>query len=141
MPPVNRHVGLVVTMGERFVTRELSGTGVTSGTAPLLLELRDGGPRSPADLARAAGVDKSHVTRSLRALQRAGLVVVEPDPDDGRKLVVSLTRKGRSAAGAAEKAMGTWLGIVSRGVAHTDLQTVDAVFERFYANALRHFGE
>lgn len=64
MPPVNRHVGLVVTMGERVVNRVLAGTGVTSGTAPLLLELPDGGTHGPADLARAAGVDRSHVTRS-----------------------------------------------------------------------------
>ncbi|HRY09105.1 MAG: MarR family transcriptional regulator [Actinobacteria bacterium] len=132
-------MALVVTMGERFVNRELAGTGVTSGTAPLLLELRDGGYRSPADLARATGVDKSHVTRSLRSLQRAGLVAVEPDPGDGRKLVVSLTPAGRGAAGAAEQAMGKWLGIVSQGVEPTDLRTVDGVFERFYANAMRHF--
>lgn len=139
MPPVNRHVSLVVTMGERFVTRELAGTGVTSGTAPLLLELRDGGDRSPAALARAAGFDKSHVTRSLRRLEQAGFVTVGADPHDGRKLRVSLTPAGRSAADAAEQAMVKWLGIVSRGASPADLQSVDAVFETFYANAVRHF--
>jgi len=139
MPSVNRHVSLVVTMGERFVNRELAGTGVTSGTAPLLLELREGGHRNPAALARAAGVDKSHVTRSLRLLQRAGFVDVGADPDDGRRLMVSLTPKGRSAADSAETAMLKWLAIVSSGVPAADLQTVDAVFETFYANAVRHF--
>lgn len=32
-----------------------------------------------------------------------------------------------------------WLAIVSSGVPAADLQTVDAVFETFYANAVRHF--
>ena len=141
MPPVNRHVSLVVNMAERFVNRELAGTGVTSGTAPLLLELRDGGDRSPAALARAAGVDKSHVTRSLRTLQRADVVIVTPDASDGRMLRVSLTEQGRDVADAAEQAMSKWLGIVSEGASSTDLRIVDRVFETFYANAVRHFGD
>ncbi len=139
MPSVNRHVSLVVTMGERFVNRELAGTGVTSGTAPLLLELRDGGPRSPAALARAAGFDKSHVTRSLRRLEQAEFVSITQDPHDGRQLSVSLTHRGKSAADSAETAMLRWLAIVSNGVPRADLQTVDAVFGAFYANAVNHF--
>lgn len=141
MPPVNRHVSLVVTMGERFVTRELRGTGVTSGTAPLLLELREAGECTPAALARAAGVDKSHVTRALRLLQGAGLVAVKPDSTDGRQLRVSLTAQGLSAAESAEQAMAKWLGIVSEGTSRADLETVDAVFNTFYANAVRHLAD
>ena len=32
-----------------------------------------------------------------------------------------------------------WLAIVSNGVPRADLQTVDAVFGAFYANAVNHF--
>jgi DNA-binding MarR family transcriptional regulator len=141
VPPVNRRVSLVITMGERFVTRELRGTGVTSGTAPLLLELRGTGDCTPAALARAAGVDKSHVTRSLRLLQTVGLVEVTPDPADGRQLRVSLTARGMSVADSAERAMSKWLAIVSEGTSPADLQTVDAVFDTFYANAVRHLAD
>lgn len=139
MRSVNRHVSLVLHMGERFVNRELSGTGITAGTTPLLLELRDGGPRNPAALARAVGVDKSHITRALRTLERAGYVDICADAGDGRKLTASLTDDGQAAARIAEKATLAWLAIVSAGIDADDLRIVDAVFDRFYANGVTHF--
>jgi DNA-binding MarR family transcriptional regulator len=138
MPPVNRHVSLLFHMGERFINRELAGTGMTSATAPLLLELRDGGARNPTALAAAVGLDKGHVTRLLKSLKRDGYVAIVPDSRDGRMLTVSLTRKGRTAAARAEDAFETWLTIVTSGVALGDLKVVDAVLDAFYANAVRH---
>ncbi|MEZ5116993.1 MAG: MarR family transcriptional regulator [Candidatus Nanopelagicales bacterium] len=139
MPSVNRHVPLLFRMGERYLNQALAGTGLTSGTAPLLLELRDGGDRHPAALAHAVGVNKAHVTRSLRLLSRDGYVDVRPDPSDGRMLRVSLTDTGRAAADATERAIRTWLTIVSDGVAPADLRVIDRVLDAFYANAVRHF--
>ncbi len=139
MRSVNRHVALLFHMGERFVNRELAETGITSGTAPLLLELRDGGDRNPTGLAVAAGVGKAHVTRSLQTLKRAGYVVVAREPSDGRMLTVSLTEEGRAVAAKAEDAMRAWFDLVSSGIAPDDLDAVDAVLNAFYANAVRHF--
>lgn len=139
MPSVNRHVSVVMHMGERFINRQLAGTGVTAGTAPLLLELRDGGPRNPAGLARAVGVDKSHITRALRSLQGAGYVDVAADEADARMLIVTLTAAGHRAAGVAERATLKWLEIVSAGIDPEHLRTVEDVFERFYANGVAHF--
>jgi DNA-binding MarR family transcriptional regulator/ribosomal protein S18 acetylase RimI-like enzyme len=42
------------------------------------------------------GLDSGYLSRLLRTLQDRGLVVVEPDPDDGRRRRVGLTPKGRS---------------------------------------------
>lgn len=139
MPSVNRHVPLLFHMGERFLNRELAQTGITSGTAPLLLELRDGGDRNPTALAVAVGVDKAHVSRSLRALTRYGYVDVRPDPSDRRMLTVSLTEQGRAAAATAEAAMQSWLDIVTDGVTRDELRAADAVLDSFYDNAVRHF--
>ena len=41
MRSINRHVGLLFRMGERYINRKLAGSGVSSGTGILLLELRD----------------------------------------------------------------------------------------------------
>lgn len=126
-------------MGERFINTELAGTGVTAGTTPLLLELRDGGPRNPAGLARALGVDKSHITRALRTLKGAGYVDIAADEMDARMLIVTLTPDGRRAASMAERATRKWLSIVSAGIDPEHLRTVEAVFDRFYANGVAHF--
>jgi DNA-binding MarR family transcriptional regulator len=139
MQSINRHVSLVFRMGERYLNRKLAGQGVSSGTGNLLLELRDGGDRKPTALAAAVGVNKSHITRSLQALKQAGHVVVIPDPADGRTLTVSLTKKGRIAAGLVEEAILSWIAIVNQGVSREDLATTAAVFDAFYTNAVEYF--
>jgi len=139
MRPINRHVSLLIRMGDRFINRQLAGSGVSSGTGVILLELRDGGKRNPAALAAAIGVDKAYVTRSLQALKQAGYVVVSPDTSDRRLLNVSLTEKGRAAAGLMENAMLAWLALVSKGVSQAELDTVEVVFDTLYANAVAYF--
>lgn len=126
-------------MGERFLNRELAGSAISSGTAPLLLELHGGEPRSPGALAIAVGVDKAHVTRSLQTLERAGYVMIVPTTTDRRSFTVSLTREGQAAAVRVEDAIRSWLAIVSQGVDQADLDTVNRVFDHFYANAHEYF--
>ena len=139
MRPINRHVSLLFRMGERFLNRELAGSGISSGTAPLLLELRDGEARNPVALAAAVGVDKAYVTRALQSLKRAGYVAIVPTTADGRSVTVSLTGEGWDATGRVEETLRAWVAIVSRGVSQADLDTVNAVFDQFYANAQEYF--
>jgi DNA-binding MarR family transcriptional regulator len=49
-----------------------------------------------SDLAQELGVDSSTVSRQVQALEQKGLVEREPDPDDGRAILLRLTRKGRA---------------------------------------------
>ena len=139
MQPINRRVTLVFHLGERYLNRVLAPSGLSSGTAPLLLEVRAGEGRSLAAIAGAVDVDKAYVSRGIHRLERAGFVTVAPSAADGRSLTVSLTAAGRDAAGQVEEAMRAWLTIVSQGVDQADLDTVNAVFDRFYANAQAYF--
>lgn len=52
------------------------------------------GPRTPAELADAAGVTRATMTGLIDTLERDGLVKREPDPDDRRMMSVLLTAKG-----------------------------------------------
>jgi DNA-binding MarR family transcriptional regulator len=54
------------------------------------------GPRTPAELADAAGVTRATMTGLVDTLERDGLVVREPDPSDRRMLLVHLTKKGEN---------------------------------------------
>ncbi len=139
MRSINRHVSLLFRMGERFLNRELAGSGISSGTAPLLLELRDGKDRSPVAIAAAVGVDKAYVTRAIQSLKRAGYVTVVPATADGRSVSVSLTGKGQAVTGRVENAMRAWVTIISQGVRQADLDTVGVVFDQFYLNAREYF--
>ncbi|GAP18864.1 MarR family winged helix-turn-helix transcriptional regulator [Levilinea saccharolytica] len=139
MRSINRHVSLLFRMGERFLNRRLAGSGITSGTAPLLLELRGGEGRSPAALSAAIGVDKAHITRALQSLKQSGYVAIVPDVTDRRSIAVSLTPQGQAAVEKVEEAMRAWIAIVSRDVSQADVDTVNAVFDQFYANAQQFF--
>jgi DNA-binding MarR family transcriptional regulator len=52
------------------------------------------GPRTPAELADAAGVTRATMTGLIDTLERDDLVKREPDPDDRRMMSVRLTAKG-----------------------------------------------
>lgn len=126
-------------MGERFLNEGFARTGVSSGTAWFLIELRGGGSRGPAELARTLGVDKAHATRALRSLAASGLVALDPDPLDGRRLEASLTARGRKAADASIARIAEWVALVTEGVAPADILATNRAFDRFYANAVGHF--
>jgi len=53
-----------------------------------------GGPRTPAELADAAGVTRATMTGLIDTLERDGFVKREPDPNDRRMMSVRLTPDG-----------------------------------------------
>ena len=64
------------------------------GTQPADTEECASGPRTPAELAEAAGVTRATMTGLIDTLERDGYVKREPDPDDRRMMSVLLTAKG-----------------------------------------------
>jgi DNA-binding MarR family transcriptional regulator len=52
------------------------------------------GPRTPAELAEAAGVTRATMTGLIDTLERDNYVRREPDPDDRRQMRVRLTSRG-----------------------------------------------
>ncbi len=54
------------------------------------------GAKAPKDLANAFQVTRATMTSTLARLERAGLVAIAPNPEDGRGKLVSITKKGRA---------------------------------------------
>lgn len=54
------------------------------------------GPLSVASIARRRGMRRQSAAESVAALERAGLVTREPNPDDARAPLVHLTAEGRA---------------------------------------------
>lgn len=69
-----------------------------------LVRLGDG--RTPLDLARAFQVPKTSMTHTLAGLERAGYVVVRPNPEDGRSKLVRITDEGRRFRDAVIERLG-----------------------------------
>ncbi|WP_118138075.1 MarR family winged helix-turn-helix transcriptional regulator [Oceanicella sp. SM1341] len=58
---------------------------------------RQGGERTPAQLARIFQVTRGAMTNTLQRLDEAGYIHIRPDWDDGRRKYVSASRAGLEA--------------------------------------------
>ncbi|MGW0425311.1 MarR family winged helix-turn-helix transcriptional regulator [Streptomyces sp. NPDC003015] len=66
------------------------------GQELLLMQLLDRDGQTQSELLDSVGLDHSTVSKSLRRMQEAGLLVREPAAHDRRVMVVHLTDKGRA---------------------------------------------
>ena len=72
------------------------GSGLATSYVTVLRALADGTPQSQKELAQAAGVEQPSMAETLLRMERAELVQREPNPDDRRETLVSLTRRSRA---------------------------------------------
>src|SRR5919202_6496 len=70
-------------------------SGLTPTQASILATVVRSGPIALSELARVEGLNATMLSRSLRALEEAGLVRKEPDPGDRRAFTADSTPAGR----------------------------------------------
>ena len=90
LPPL-KLIGQVHRGFQRMADQLLREQGFALGQLPVLMALKDGRPRSQAELARLANVEQPSMAQLLARMERDGLVERLPDPDDGRSRLISLT--------------------------------------------------
>ena len=71
--------------------------GLTFAQFNLLYLVLEGSPKRLGALAKYGRCVKSNVTYLVQSMERAGLLVLEPDPDDRRARVVTATPQGKAA--------------------------------------------
>ncbi|WP_338118497.1 MarR family winged helix-turn-helix transcriptional regulator [Streptomyces coryli] len=87
----------VVLSRLRRTLREMPGEGgMSPSQASALVRLDKLGPSSASELAAAEGMRPQSMAKIVTALLEAGYVVRRPDPEDGRRQVISLTEQGRT---------------------------------------------
>jgi DNA-binding MarR family transcriptional regulator len=90
-------LGRVSAYVDAGINERLAEFGLTRNSWDVLASLRRSGPPyrlSPTALYRALMRTSGAMTHRLAGLERAGLIKRVPDPDDGRGVLVELTRKG-----------------------------------------------
>jgi DNA-binding MarR family transcriptional regulator len=84
------------------------------------------GTTSPGSLASGEGVTSAAVAACLTSLEADGLVTREPDPADGRRVVVSLTAAGKRALQRRDEASVARLESVLRTFSSRERQALAA---------------
>jgi DNA-binding MarR family transcriptional regulator len=96
--PVTQHAGFLLSQLGRAVTREyrcsLSPIGLKPRETHALLRLRDDGAMSQQALGAALDIDASNLVALLNDLEAASLITRRRDPEDRRRHVVEVSKRG-----------------------------------------------
>jgi DNA-binding MarR family transcriptional regulator len=98
---------LAVRQAARYITQfydqYLAPAGLRTTQYGILVKLKRRGPLSINALAAQLVMDRTTLGRNVRPLERDGLIVIEPDPDDRRSKVLRLTKTGEARFERAHK--------------------------------------
>ncbi|MCX5084814.1 MarR family winged helix-turn-helix transcriptional regulator [Streptomyces sp. NPDC056121] len=90
--------------------REVSDSqDLTPSQVSALNRLGKAGAATASGLAASEGVRPQSMAATLAVLDQHGLIERRPDPEDGRRQLVTLTDAGRESAEGTRQARGEWL--------------------------------
>ncbi len=95
----SRLLSQAATRADRIVSEGLAARGARKWHYAVLASLDEHGPASQATLSDRAGLYRSDLVAVLNELEESAQVQRAPDPDDRRRNVITITRKGRSQLG------------------------------------------
>jgi DNA-binding MarR family transcriptional regulator len=106
------------------------GNDLTPSQASVLLRLEKDGSVTVSSLARAEGMRPQSMSTIVAPLQKAGLVHGVPDPNDGRKTMMSLTPKCLKMLQEGRAARQDWLAMtISQKLSVHEQEQLQAALE------------
>jgi DNA-binding MarR family transcriptional regulator len=107
-PALTQHAGFLLAQLGRAVTREyrcaLAPIGLKPRETQALLRLREHGALGQQALGAALDIDASNLVALLNELEADGLISRRRDPEDRRRHVVEITKRGIKRVGEVERA-------------------------------------
>jgi MarR family transcriptional regulator, organic hydroperoxide resistance regulator len=100
------------------------------GQELLLMHLLDRDGQTQSELLESVGLDHSTVSKSLRRMQDAGLLIREPAQHDRRVMVVHLTDKGRALR---EPITAMWQALEDVSARNLSAQQAESFVDTAYA--------
>jgi DNA-binding MarR family transcriptional regulator len=86
-------------------------------------------PQPVANLARAMGLTRQAVQRTVNELAAEGLVTFDANPHHQRAKLVLLTKKGQDAYDAASRLQTPWANAVANGLSAKDLALATRILD------------
>ncbi|MFB6567830.1 MarR family winged helix-turn-helix transcriptional regulator [Streptomyces noursei] len=105
----SRDVRAVISRLRRRILNASQVEDITLGQASVLARLSDQGGVTASELASVEGVRHQSMTATVAALAKRGLLQRNPDPDDGRRLLITLTAEGQRRVEEGRQARTEWL--------------------------------
>jgi DNA-binding MarR family transcriptional regulator len=104
-----RDVVVVFSRLRRRLREVADPQGLTPSQRSVLSRLEKDGPASASGLATAERVRPQSMAATLGVLEQQALIERRPDPEDGRRQLVTLTDAGRAHVEGTRQAKEEWL--------------------------------
>lgn len=132
------HPGHYFSRIARGLTRvgdaRLRELGVATAQLPVLTALKDGAQLSQTELARWAKVEQPTMAQMLSRMERDGLIKRQPDPNDKRSSLISLTEKAHDALPAGRAVLRQGNVDMTKGLSTEEVATLVALLRRVLSN-------
>lgn len=116
-----------ITAVIRMLRTERVSGDLTAPESSALARLERGGSATAADLARAEQISPQSMGSTLAALEEHGLIARRPDPEDGRRVLLSITPSGKAAMRNKRSARTAQLAAALDGFSTAELKQLRAV--------------
>lgn len=118
----------------RLQDERLRPYGLGMSQMPVLHALEDGGALSQKELAQRARVEQPTMAEMLSRMERDGVVEREPNPEDRRGTLISLSRRARTRWPKGKVELMAVEGEATAGFSAADKAQLLALLRRFAEN-------
>jgi len=107
LAPVSHAVFRVARLHKALAGQLLRNAGLYPNQELVMMRLWVDGPQRQVDLVRMLESEAPIITRTIKRLEKSGLVRTSPSPDDGRVIIVEATAESHSLRAEIENAWTT----------------------------------
>ena len=103
------------------------GASMATGLALLSIDTEEGVPST--SLGPRMGMESTSLSRTLKTMENQGLIRREPNPDDGRGVLIKLTKEGLEKRSLSKEVVIQFNQSIEKAVSEKDLESFYKVIE------------
>jgi MarR family transcriptional regulator, transcriptional regulator for hemolysin len=128
------YINRIARLSARWFEPHLEKLGLAVAQVPVFGAIKSLGPLSQKELARLLYVEQPTMAQLLTRMERDGLIVRAPDPNDGRSSLINLTPQALKKAEPARDILLEGSRTALKGLSPRDIVTLNRLLRRVLTN-------
>nr|3BPX_A Chain A, Transcriptional regulator [unidentified]3BPX_B Chain B, Transcriptional regulator [unidentified] len=139
--PLKGLLSIILRSHRVFIGRELGHLNLTDAQVACLLRIHREPGIKQDELATFFHVDKGTIARTLRRLEESGFIEREQDPENRRRYILEVTRRGEEIIPLILKVEERWEDLLFRDFTEDERKLFRKMCRRLAEEAVRMRGE